>query len=231
MGRDFLIFYFAFILFVIVGTITHELGHLVVAESLGYKSTLHYDSINYDNSELNNELDSLYIQNRNAIEAKQYFNDKEMYDQKLQKLNYDSFLVLIGGPLQTILTGTIGLLFIFIRFKKYKSEFRLIDWLSVFLSLFWLREVYVLIQSFIYEIIFKEGSYFGGDEKYIAEYFDLPSAVFPFTMAIIGMVISIYIVFFYIPKRFRSTFIISGFFGGISGIALWYLILGPLVLP
>ncbi|WP_034921339.1 hypothetical protein [Gillisia sp. CAL575] len=232
MVRKFLKFVFAFILFVIIGTHTHELGHLFVAELLGYKTTLHFASIDYDSSKLNNELDSIYIQNKIEIEAGKYFEEKELFERKLEKLNYDSFLVTLGGPLQTILTGFFGLLLISTRSKKIKkSGFSSIDWISVFLSLFWLREIYVLFHSFLYEMVFKEGNYFGGDERYISEYFGLHPSVVPIGLALIGFAVATYILFYYIPKKYQSVFIMSGCLGGIVGIAVWYFLLGPILLP
>ncbi|GHA37071.1 hypothetical protein GCM10007103_18010 [Salinimicrobium marinum] len=38
-----------FVLFTAIGTISHEYGHIVIAESLGYDTTLHYGSMNYNN--------------------------------------------------------------------------------------------------------------------------------------------------------------------------------------
>ncbi len=36
-----------FVLFTIIGTISHELGHIIVAKSLGYETALYYGSMNY----------------------------------------------------------------------------------------------------------------------------------------------------------------------------------------
>lgn len=232
MMRNFLKFTFAFFLFVIIGTVTHELGHLLAAEFLGYEATLHYGSVDYDSSRLNNELDSLYLKNRDEIESGKYFNDRDLFEKKLDKLNNESFLVTLGGPLQTIFTGIFGLFLVSMRYEKVKKKgFRLIDWISVFLSFFWLREIYVLIHSFLYEIVFKEGSYFGGDERYISEYLNLHPGVVPLILAFIGVIIATYLVFYYIPKKYRFILVISGCTGGILGITIWYFFLGPYLLP
>ncbi|MGV6832650.1 MAG: hypothetical protein ACWA5P_13945 [bacterium] len=75
----------------------------------------------------------------------------------------------IGGPLQTIITGIIGLIIFWRRKKINKNGLRLFDWLGVFLALFWLRQVFNLTISIFSELIKPDGSYFGGDEKKISE--------------------------------------------------------------
>ena len=45
--RKFIILTFIFILFTPIGTISHEYGHIAVAKLLGYKTTLHYASMNW----------------------------------------------------------------------------------------------------------------------------------------------------------------------------------------
>jgi len=50
-------------------------------------------------------------------------------------------------------------------------------------------------------------------------------------LGIIGLFISIFIVFRIVPKHLRLTFIAGGFLGGIFGFILWMNILGPKILP
>ena len=126
-----------FVVFTVIGTVSHEYGHILVAKYFGYETTLHYGSMKYDTGDR--------ISHSNV------------------------FWITIGGPLQTTLTGLVGLIVIFLR-RNHINEFglRWIDWLAVFLSLFWLREVFNLVMSITSEIISPNGSYFGGDEVYIS---------------------------------------------------------------
>ena len=39
-------FSLGFVLFTIIGTVSHEYGNIIVAKSLGYETTLHYGSMN-----------------------------------------------------------------------------------------------------------------------------------------------------------------------------------------
>ena len=119
-----------FVLFTIIGTVTHEYGHIVVAKSLGYETTLHYGSMNsypkgyLDDSDVialeNLTKDYIDIKYENwPIEikekAEEYYDilDKRYWNEK----SSDGLFITIGGPLQTILIGTIGLLILIWRRK------------------------------------------------------------------------------------------------------------------
>jgi len=221
-----------FILFTIIGTVSHEFGHVIVAKSLDYDTTLHYGSMNYDDSHFKKRIVKIYTENKTEIEKGSSFQDKAEYEKGVEKLTTDILLVRIGGPLQTIITGVIGLLIIYCRRKKIKEfGLKLLDWLAIFLSLFWLREVFNLIMSVTSEFINPKGSYFGGDEKLISELLNLWSGTVSLVLGVIGFGISVFIVFKIVPKHIRLTFVIAGFIGGISGFILWMHFLGPKILP
>lgn len=229
--KKFLIFLFAFILFTALGTVSHEYGHIIVAESLGYDTTLHYGSMNYNNSELK-ELYEIYNNNETEINNGTDFEKRAEYENLIEKFTADGFLITLGGPLQTIITGTIGLLILLWRRKKIQlTGLKPIDWLSIFLSLFWLREVFNLVMSFGGEIISPTGSYFRGDEKNISEFLKLGSVTFSIILGIIGLAVSLIVIFRFVPNRLRLTFILSGLIGGIMGFILWMNVLGPKLIP
>jgi hypothetical protein len=81
------------------------------------------------------------------------------------------------------------------------------------------------------ELIKPDGNYFGGDEKKISELLNLWNGTVSCVLGIIGLFISIFIVFRIVPKHLRLTFIAGGFLGGIFGFILWMNILGPKILP
>ncbi|MEQ6124189.1 hypothetical protein AAON49_08325 [Pseudotenacibaculum sp. MALMAid0570] len=221
-----------FILFTIIGTISHEYGHIVVAKSLGYKTTLHYGSMNYKDSDLYKKLGEIYNENKIAIENKSFFDKKAEYEKGIKKIKSDRLFIAIGGVLQTILTGTIGLIILCYRRRKIeKDRLRLIDWLAIFLSLFWLRQVFNIVISITNEIFSPNGNYFGGDEKKIAELLGLWDGTVACALGIIGVAIFLFIVFKVISRPLRLTFILSGLIGGVLGFILWMKILGPLILP
>ncbi len=243
--KSLLILTIGFILFTVIGTISHEYGHIIVAKSFGYETTLHYGSMNY--------LPKGYLEDKDVIAVRYLTKDyvdieydswpidikekTEEYNNILQKRYWNKksnsgLLVTVGGPLQTTLTGTIGLLILIWRRKSiYKNGLKVLDWLAIFLSLFWLREIFNLVTSIGGELISPNGTWFSGDELHISQGLNLWSGTIPLILATIGIVITIYVVFRIIPKKIRLTFILSGFIGGIVGFILWMNIIGPKILP
>lgn len=234
-----------FVLFTIIGTVSHEYGHIIVAKSLGYETTLHYGSMSSYPKGYSDDKDVIAFKNLTKdyldIEydswPKEVKEKAEEYKNILkkrywnEKSNNDLFIT-IGGPLQTVLTGTIGLLILIWRRKSIsKNGMNTLDWLVVFLSLFWLREIFNLVTSIGGELISPNGTWFGGDELYISQDLNLWSGTIPLILATIGTVIAIYVVFKIIPKKIRLTFILSGIVGGIMGFILWMNIIGPKILP
>lgn len=194
--KYFLLFTLAFMLFTAIGTVTHEIGHMVVAEALGYTANIDYYSTVYDHS--------------NKTTA------------------FESFLITLGGPLQTMITGTIGLLIIWFRRENLD---RFIFWLGIFLSLFWLRPSFNLAYSILHKLKFPDQGIFRGDEAGLSMLLNLPTGTFGILFGLLGLLVGLYIVFKVVPAHLRLTFILSGLLGGISGFILWMKVIGPIVLP
>ncbi len=230
--KSIFIFSTVFILFTVIGTISHEYGHIAVARMLGYNTVLHYSSMNYSLAPLNEKIIRIYYENESSIINGNDFEAKEQYESLIEKRRTDILIVSIGGPIQTIITGIFGLLIIFWRRNKIKSDgLKLIDWLAVFLSLFWLREVFNLIMSISHEIISPNGTYFGGDELKISKILNLWQGSVSIILGLTGLAISLFIIFRIVPYKLRLTFIISGLIGGIAGFILWMDIIGPIIIP
>lgn len=228
-----LLFTLTFILFVPIGTLSHEGGHIAVAKMLDYDTELHYGSMNWDKQEMRDIQIAFYEKYAHEIKNDLPFPEKETYQGYFTKWGSDSFKVTLGGPFQTILTSLLGLFILFIRKKRRNiNGFKLIDWLAVFLSLFWLRTTFNVTYSGI-RSLWKGGSIFSGtsDETRIAAYLDMPSWTFSLIFGGMGLAIALYIVFILVPKDKRLTFILAGLIGGISGYLLWLEILGPIIMP
>ena len=230
--KNFLILSLAFILFTAIGTVSHEYGHIILAKSLGYKTTLHFGSMNYDSGKLNDKLIQIYKKYGTEIKNNIDFEKRTEYETRIERLKSNRLLITIGGPLQTIFTGIIGLIILLWRRKQiHQNGLKIIDWLAVFLSLFWLREVFNVSMSISREIISPNGTWFGGDEKIISQGFELWPGTFPILLGLLGLLISIFVIFKIIPNKIRLTFILSGFIGGIIGFILWMNIIGPKLIP
>ncbi|MFK7908307.1 MAG: hypothetical protein AB8B69_24470 [Chitinophagales bacterium] len=160
------------------------------------------------------------------------FPKQEEWEFLKSKNVVDALKISLGGVLQTILTGTFGLLFLIFRYRRIeKYGLKFIDWLGVFLSLFWLREIFNLLLGIAGEIINPNGSFFGGDEAKISSLLNLPIGTFSIILGTTGLAVSLFVVFKIVDRKLQATFILSGLLGGVSGFVLWMMILGPKILP
>ena len=71
----------------------------------------------------------------------------------------------------------------------------------------------------------------GTDEVKIARELNIWDGAVSISTAIIGLAISLFVIFKIVPQPSRSKFILGGLIGGIVGFILWMYILGPLILP
>jgi len=230
-----------FVFFTIVGTVTHELGHIAVAEILGNETKLFYGSMTSAPKGYWEDEDVIVFQeyvenNRELLEENPKKGEKllepywkpieEKYPQDPEK----SILITVGGPVQTMLTSFLGLLILYFRKSKSKINFKFTDWLGVFLSLFALREVFNGLLGLIGKFLIG-AKYHSGDEYAISSYLNLSVWTIPMIAMVIGVFIALYVIFKVIPIRYRFSFILAGFIGGLSGFIIWFEFLGPLVLP
>ncbi|HET8885821.1 MAG TPA: hypothetical protein VFM70_05655 [Salinimicrobium sp.] len=243
--KSFFLLTLVFILFTVIGTISHEYGHIAIAKMLGYETKLHYGSMNYyprgylddNNLKALKSITKEYADLKYESWPKEIKEKTEEHHNILQQRYWSGksnkgLLVTIGGPIQTIITGIIGLIILLFRRKTiHLNGLKFMDWLSIFLSLFWLREIFNLVTSIGGEIISPDGTWFGGDELKISQDLDLWSGTIPIILGILGILVSVFTVFVIVPKKLRLTFIVSGFIGSISGFILWMNILGPKILP
>jgi hypothetical protein len=221
-----------FIAFTIIGTQTHEWGHYAAAKYMGMKPTLSYQSVDFGEDSTSEEMNEIQIQFEKEILAKANFPLRQRYEYLEKISDNKDFYCRLWGPLQTMITGSIGFILLIIYRKQYLGKERLskTKWLLIFLSLFWLREVF---NTFLASIIFiiKGRKEFYGDEFILSEQLNLPSFFIPIITALIGFIVCCIVTFKFVPYAQRKTFIAAGFFGGIIGFIFWMYFLGPLILP
>lgn len=222
-------FIIVFILLTPIGTITHELGHLFVAKTLGYDTTLHHSSVNWNN-ELLKSLKNQYEKFKLQIEDDLPFEGQEEYKVNIKTLNKHNLLILFGGVAQTIIFGLVAFILLLYRVFIKKKSFNSLDWLLTFISLFWIREPANLILSVIKGIKLKNNIYFYGDDAKIANLLGLHEGVLLLPLTIIAMLISL-MVLKIIPNKRKKEFIIGALIGCPIGFVLWMFIIGPIVLP
>jgi hypothetical protein len=190
--RLFLFLTLGFFIAAIVGTQSHEFGHYLVARVLGYPATMH---IGYTHGE-----------------------DPGTLPAALGGLN--NLLITMGGPAQTVLTGTIGLWLILLNRASFEKAKRLAlgQWVLVFLALFWMRQTFNLAMGLMG---FHPGHEHGhGDEMVISHMLDLPGRSLDILGGLLGVGVAYLVIFKYIPLKQRLTFLVSGLIGGAAGSLL-----------
>lgn len=192
----------AFICMTIIGTVSHECGHLLSAKFMGFNAR-----INYGKTFLEGNADKV--------------------------MNADKhFLFTLGGPVQTIVTGTLGLALLYFFRKSYHGieKLTLGQWAIIFTSLFWLRQVANLFTWVSFYFVRNRFST-RGDEIRLARHLNLPNWSILTVTAIIGCTTVAFVIFKYIPKKVRLTFIASGIVGGIAGFVFWLRLFGKIIMP
>ena len=206
-----------FILATIVGTISHEYGHIAVAKYLGYNTSLHFSSMGYskDPSHISQKVkDSLSTREFEALT-------------RLRKS--ESHCITLGGPIQTGIVGLFGFGVLWIRRNK-RLSFSLKDWFCVILTFFLARQ----ILNFGVQIVryFITGEHKNtGDEIKLALYLDWPIYSIAFSTCLFSILICCITVFKFIPQEYRIRFIWSGRIGCGIGYFVWMVWLGPILLP
>lgn len=222
----------AFIAACVAGTLSHEGGHIAVARYFGYSTELHYGSMHYFPPATDSVFLSRYFPYIDAIREQRDFPGREAYEAFQQRRSRESLLITLGGPAQTMLTGCLGLLLLFLFRKTYSKnrDLRTGQWLLVLLSLFWLRQPANLLMALGFRLLKGQFSR-RADEIKIAGYLDWPFLSVTTGTALIGVLVLAFVYFRFIPRRQRITFLTAGMVGGVGGYVLWFYVAGPVLLP
>ncbi len=243
LPRTFLWVMLAFIAFTIIGTLSHEYGHIAVAKLYGYDTKLFHDSMTYYNAEeredpLYKEMDVIFERNQEAIMNNQEYEEKERYMSLIEQFqekyppppNSEGLWITAGGPIQTMLTSVLGLCILFYRRKLRVEQFALRDWVGVFLALFALREVTNFVGG-VGSFLFFGKTEFYGDEYELSRYWFDNQWILMAVMALIGTIIAIHVIFRVLPVKYRFTFILGGLVGGVLGYWAWLIQFGHYFFP
>lgn len=239
--RLFALLTFGFVLATIIGTVSHEGGHYVVSKALGYDAYISYASSGTKSGISEREMavfDSLYKADKVKIHAKEDSPEKKHYLQYREQLSgkfkerpkQHSLLIVLGGPVQTMLTGMLGFWLLW-RWRKKGvliNPLKAKHWIGVLLAFFWSRQVFNFVMS-IGE--FCSCTELKSDEPRISRYFGWPDSSFGLATFIPAVVILWWVVFKAIPKQQRFTFLLSGLAGSAFGWFIWMHWLGPRLLP
>jgi len=237
LSFDFRLFTFlsiGFIAFTVIGTVSHESGHYIVARCFGYQARINYTSTYFFFNDTTNEafIKSQWQLYQKQIKAKQKFPDQEKWDRLMLKRQHDNFWITLGGALQTMLTGTIGLILLFFLRRRYFSSQKLsfLLWVLIFITLFWLRQAanfFVGVTNLMLHGSIRSHS----DEFILAGYLNYPRWSISIITASIALIVLVFVIFKFIPLKQRLTFILAGLLGGVSGYLLWLTFFGKFIMP
>jgi hypothetical protein len=168
-----------------------------------------------------------FICNADFPEKQRYLNEMEI--QKIWRRH--SYLVALGTIVFPIIIGTLGLIFLFVYKNNFKNATSLNfkKWIVVFLSLFWLRAAVDLWATMV-SSVFPSFKYYSIDSR-ISYFMNMDKEGFPILECIMGTTVLFIVIFQFIPKQERFTFLLSGLFGGITGVYLWFYLIGKYLLP
>ena len=228
----FLVISIAFIFFTFIGTVSHEYGHFTIAKYLGYNASVSYGYTNWEDKPNNDFIVSTYKKYSKEIESGIDFPEKKKFDFLQKKYDEDNFWITLGGPLQTMLTGSLGLLILLFQYKKIGQADKLtnLNWVVIFFSLFWIRQTANFF-TWLFGYTHTGKFSLSGDEIVLAQNLSLPIWIFALLTAIMGFLILAFVIFKIIPINKRLTFIFSGLVGGVFGYCLWLFWLGPILMP
>ena len=232
--RLFVLLAIGFIAFTIIGTVSHESGHYIVARCLGYEARINYKSTYLFSKDTTNEafIKSHWQLYHKQIKAKQKFPDQGRWDSLMLKRQHDNFWFTLSGAFQTMLTGTIGLILLFFFRRRYFSSDKLsfLLWLLIFITLFWLRQAANFFVG-VANLILNGSTKSHSDEFILARYLNFPKWSISLITASIALIVLGIVIFKFIPLKQRLTFILAGLVGGVSGFLLWLVFFGKFIIP
>jgi hypothetical protein len=220
-----------FVVASIIATIVHEYGHFFTAKYLGYEARVSYAFTTWRNPGYQDFFDNLTREERIKIRTNEYFAKKDDYEALMKRIKDETFIITLGGPLLTMLIGTLGFVAAFRnRGIRYPETLSSKEWVLIFIALFWLRQPGNYILDLLVTV--QRGRFpLRNDEVVLARYLEFDVWSISFVLAIIGIILVYYVYKKLIPDTDKTTFLLAGLLGGCGGYLLWLLVLGPVFMP
>lgn len=202
------IFSFFFIA-AIAGTLLHECGHALAAIWYGFHPTIHYAYTDI-------------LTDAEWAAVKDGLKEYNVYPQRTW--------VMLGGPLQTILTGMTGLTGLSLLNRRAAID----SWNTkhlfwIVLTYFHSREVFNVLMSFM-QVKTSSLEGYVGDETRLFQYWDIDNTTGHVVVLVVSSLILMYATFVLVKKH-RWQLILYGGLGSLIGGFTWLRWLGPLLIP
>lgn len=201
------IFIFFFVA-AIAGTLLHECGHALVAVLFGFHPEVHYAYCT-----------SLSEADREAVQQ----------GLLIYRQYPESIWITLGGPLQTIITGTAGIAgLLILRSKTAIDAYNSKHLLWIVLAYFHSR--WVMNSAGILYKIYVSGSDSHSDEVRLFKHWNIDVATGTWVLLIISSLLLAYVTFILVRKH-RWPLIVLGGLGSIAGGWFWLVWAGPVLMP
>ena len=214
--------FFVFVLVTLSGAVMHEIVRSCTSKLLGNTyQKFYYGELHFGNERMKTNRPVLSEGDWILRKAGKPYPGQDKINIYKKWWIRNQALIELSAKVFIFSMSFAGLIILFIRRKKRAMKFEIIDWIGVILTLFILKQVLLSSVFIIRGAKFCEYGMF-------TRYFKLPFWGTEWMFLIIGLLISSYVVFKIVPGEKRNQFLIGGFFGGLSGIALWFFVIEKL---
>ncbi|AMS26700.1 hypothetical protein AEM51_06370 [Bacteroidetes bacterium UKL13-3] len=211
---------------VILGTLSHEFGHYIMAKHLGYESSLNYAHTIYVDKHNVEFVKYSFDKYQNYINKGLSFPNSDKYYFLKNKYFRDGFLITLNGILTTIVISIIGLN---IAVYSDKNDKRNITYLGAFFCLFILRQPCNFFIGLLNSLILDKPNH--SDEIKLASALHIPSLSLEFITSLLAIFMYHRLMNLKVFKNIKVFVSFHILFGGITGYYLWLYKFGHVLLP
>ncbi len=232
-SNPFLFLMIAFFFFSLTAILIQLVAFVPVAKYFSYDISVSYNATGLCKSHIEETfIERLYKQYAYEIDNNLEFSNKSQLLKFEKKQNLELLLIDGIAPLICIVLGILGFVYLLKKRNSYNvTDFSFKQWIAVFLSLFWLRWLLLLVVYIIFIGFNKKDTSLIINETNIAYTFNISPLFILVPLGLAGALICCITIFIFLPKAYRSMFLVAGITGSIVTLLLWFKLVGTLLLP
>ena len=211
---------------VILGTLSHEFGHYVMAKHLGYESSFNYAHTIYVDKDNTEFVKYSYRKYQNYINNELSFPNSDKFYFLKNKYFRDGFLITLNGVLTTLILGITGLI---IAIYADKRNYKNFTYLGTFFCLFILRQPCNFFMGLLNNLVLNKPNH--SDEIRLANILQIPSLSLEFITSLLAIVVYKRLLNLNAFKNDKLNLTFHIFLGGIIGYYFWLYKYGPVLIP
>jgi len=224
----------AFLFFSLTAIFIQLFAFQPVAKYFSYETSISYNATGLCKSHIKDSfIERLYEQYAYEIENNLEFSGKSQL-QEYERQHLVKLILIDGAaPLIFIILGIVGFVYL-IKYKKNinYNNLSLIQWIAVFLNLFWFRWLLLLVLYIVFvSLSKKDNALLIINETNIAYALNISPLFILIPLGLFSTWICYITVFVFIPKVYRGKFLLTGVIGCILALLFWFKLIGAMVLP